>query len=188
MQVAEAQAEVREMYIGGSIGAMVSATVWLIAAAMWTWSSPRLGMLSLIFGGMLIFPVGQGVLLLMGRHASLPASNPFKALAMQIAFTLPLTIPLVLAATAARPEWFFPGMMLIVGVHYLPFITLYGMCEYGVITAVLVAGALIIGIHFPEHGVVAGWLTATAEMLFGGIVLLREWESGRRGILLSQRS
>lgn len=185
MQVSEAQAEVRNVYIGGSIGGMVSASVWFAAASLATWSSQRLAILCLVFGGMLIFPVGQLMLLMMRRRASLRSENPFKALAMQIAFTLPLTLPLVGAATLARPEWFFPAMTLVVGVHYLPFITLYGMWEYGLLGGALIVAAWVTGMYFPDHGLFAGWFTAVAEMLFGVIVLVREWRSGRTGVPLA---
>lgn len=181
MQVNEAQAEVRNVYIGGSVGAMVSGAVWMAAAALGTWSTQRLAIQTLVFGGMLIFPLGQMVLLLMGRRATLQPENPFKALAMQIAFTLPLSIPLAGAAALANPHWFFPAMMLIVGVHYIPFITLYGMHEYALFAAALIAPALAIAVWFPDSGLVAAWLTAATEVLFGVVVLVREWNAGNTG-------
>ena len=49
------------------------------------------------------------------------------ALAIQIAFTLPLTLPVVIGIAALRPAWFYPAFMITLGAHYLPFVFLYGM-------------------------------------------------------------
>jgi len=51
------------------------------------------------------------------------------ALAMQVAFVLPLSLPLVFAATAYRQNWFYPAFMIALGSHYLPFIFLYGKVD-----------------------------------------------------------
>ena len=42
-QVAEAQRDVREVYVGGFFGQLVSGIVWLVAAAMATWVSAGAG-------------------------------------------------------------------------------------------------------------------------------------------------
>jgi hypothetical protein len=46
---------------------------------------------------------------------------------MQAAFVLPLSMPLLLPVGLYRLHWFFPALMVLVGAHYLPFATLYGM-------------------------------------------------------------
>lgn len=55
--------------------------------------------LVLVLAGTVIFPLTQMLLRLMGRPASLPKGHPMNALAMQVAFTLPLSFPLIFAAT-----------------------------------------------------------------------------------------
>ena len=54
--------------------------------------------LALVLGGVFIFPLTTLVLRLSGRPASLRRENPLGFLAMQVAFTIPLAIPLILAA------------------------------------------------------------------------------------------
>lgn len=103
------------------------------------------GSLLLAFGGALIFPVTQLVLRLMGRRASLGPDNPMGRLAMQVAFTIPLNLIVVGGATLHRVNWFYPGCMIVVGSHYLPFVHLYGMWQYAVLGALLVAGGVAIG-------------------------------------------
>jgi len=52
---------------------------------------------------------------------------------MQIAFVLPLSMPLLLPVSLYRLNWFFPAMMILLGAHYLPFVFLYGMRMFAVL-------------------------------------------------------
>ena len=72
-------------------------------------------------------------------------------LAMQVAFTIPLNLPVVAAAALYRLNWFYPACMIVVGTHYLPFIFLYGMWQFGVLAAVLIGGGVTIGLMFAEY-------------------------------------
>src|SRR5262245_22975091 len=129
MLVRDAQDEVRSVFLGGAIGQLVAGCLWLAAAAVGTWGSPRRAIVLLAVGGAFIFPLTPLLLRAMGRPASLSPGNPLGALAMQVAFTVPLSLPLIAAATLYNLNWFFPGFMVVVGAHYLPFIFLYGMWE-----------------------------------------------------------
>jgi hypothetical protein len=90
-------------------------------------------------------------------------------LAMQVAFVLPLSLPLVFAATAYRREWFYPAFMIVLGAHYLPFIFLYGMWQFGVLAALLIGSGLIIGLYLPASLSLGGWLTAAVLLVFAFI-------------------
>jgi hypothetical protein len=99
------------------------------------------------------------------------------ALGMQIAFTLPLNLPLVAAATLYRLNWFYPALMIALGTHYLPFIFSYGMPQFGVLAALLIGAGLIIGLYIPSAFSLGAWLTAAALLLFafvGRSIGLRE--------------
>jgi hypothetical protein len=91
----------------------------------------------LVVVGIFIFPMTQLLLRLIARPVSLPKGHPMNALAMQVAFVLPLSLPLVFAATAYRETWFYPAFMIALGAHYLPFIFLYGMWQFGVLAGFL---------------------------------------------------
>jgi hypothetical protein len=54
--IADAQREIRQAYIGGFMGQLVSGVLWLVTAALATWGSARAAILFVVFGGMLIFP------------------------------------------------------------------------------------------------------------------------------------
>jgi hypothetical protein len=56
MTVEEAQRDVRAAFMGGAVGQLVTGVVWLVSAALSTFLSPRLGVLALVLGGVLISP------------------------------------------------------------------------------------------------------------------------------------
>ena len=120
----------------------------------------------LVVGGMFIFPLTQLLLRLMGRPASLPKGHPMNGLAIQIAFSLPLILPLIFAATAYHRTWFYPAFMIALGAHYLPFMFLYGMWQFGALAASLISCGLAIGIYFPCVFSLGGWLTAFMPVVF----------------------
>jgi hypothetical protein len=169
MHVADAQREVRSIYIGGSVGQVVSAILWAASAALTTWLSPRAGILCLIFGGMFIFPLTQLILRARGRTASLTSANPLRELAMEIAFLIPLLFPLVGAAALHRATWFYPAMMIVVGAHYLPFSFLSGMRQFIPLSALMFSAGLLIGLYAPALAILGAWLTSILLLVFAFI-------------------
>ncbi len=169
MNVAEAQREVRTIYAGGFYGQLVSGTIWLVSAALTTWVSQRAGILALIFGGMFIFPLTQLLLRASGKPASLASDNPLRELAMEIAFLVPLLLPLVGAATLHRAAWFYPAMMIVVGAHYLPFSFLYGMRQFIGLSAILLSAGLVVGLYVPGTAIWGCWLTSLLLFAFAFI-------------------
>lgn len=166
MKIDEAQRQVRTIYVGGFYGQLVSGTIWFVSAALTTWVSQRAGILALVFGGMFIFPFTQLLLRASGRSASLPSDNPFRELAMEIAFLVPLLLPLVGAATLHKAAWFYPAMMMVVGAHYLPFSFLYGMRAFIPLSGLLLVAGLLIGLYAPGMAVCGGWFTAIVLFAF----------------------
>lgn len=171
MRIDEAQREMRQAYLSGSVGQLVSGGIWLLSSALATWVSPTIGIVALIVGGMFIFPLTVLLLTLLRGPLVVSRDNPLNALAVQVAFTVPLAIPLVLAAAHARTGWFYPGFMIVVGAHYLPFITLYGMRQFAVLAAVLVAGGWLLPVLAPEAFALGGW-TGGGVLVVAGAWLL----------------
>ena len=170
MQLDEAQREVREVYLGGWVGAFASAAVWLASAALATWSSHTNGALAIIFGGMLIFPLTMLGLRLMGRRATLRHENPLGKLAMQVAFTVPLSIPLILAAAQGKPEWFYAGFLVVVGAHYLPFVTLYGQPAFYPVAGVMVGAGFVLPLLRPGEFAIGGWVGGAMFIVLGFVL------------------
>lgn len=184
MNILDSQREMCSAFLGGFAGQLVSGLIWLVAAALGTWLSPAAGMAALFFGSMGIFPLTQGVVRLMGRPGKVSPENGLWPLGSQIAFTVPLNFLLVGAATLYREEWFFPAAMVVIGSHYLPFITLYGMKLFGILAALLVATGAGLALYGPPIFSLGGWLTGALLIAFafaGRQVVLRE-ESGARQI------
>ncbi len=57
MEISTAQREVRAHFVGGFYGQLVSATLWMIAASLGTWSTTRAAITTVVIGGFFIFPV-----------------------------------------------------------------------------------------------------------------------------------
>ena len=153
------QKEMRMAFLGGFAGQVVSGTIWLIASAISTFYKPGLGMLILFFGCMGIFPLTQLALKIMGRPAKVQASNGLWHLGAQVAFTVPINFLLVWLIIQYNQKFFFPAAMIIVGAHYLPFITLYGMKLYAGLAGVLIF--LGTGLMFIDFGMfsLGGWIS-----------------------------
>lgn len=166
MEIAQAQKDVRDTFMGGFAGQLVSAVLWATSAAACTWHSFRLGEIILILGGFFIFPLTQLLLRSMGHAYALPKGHPMNALAIQVAFTLPLTLPVVIGIAALHPAWFYPAFMITLGAHYLPFVFMYGMWQFACLCAALVASGVAIGMYLPQPLSLGAWITATLLFIF----------------------
>ncbi|MFC5930440.1 hypothetical protein D6T64_18730 [Cryobacterium melibiosiphilum] len=166
MHIAAAQLDVRRIYRGGFVGQLVSGGIWLLAAAVATWISPTASMAALFLGGTLIFPITTVVLSAAGGPAGLPKGHPFAALAMQIAFTVPLGMIVAIVVGLTEPALFFPASMIVVGAHYLPFVFLYGMRLFAVLAGVLVIGGVACLSVWPAGAAASGWFTGVVLVAF----------------------
>src|SRR5215472_6241805 len=166
MTISDAQRDVRTVFIGGFAGQLVSSFVWFTSAGFATWYTTKAGIVLLIGGGFFIFPLTQLLLRAMGGPFSLPRGHPMNALGMQVAFTVPLNLPLVAAATMHHLPWFYPACMIVIGTHYLPFIFQYGMPQFGALAGILISAGLLIGLYVPSSFSLGGWLTAVTLLAF----------------------
>ncbi|GAA1768159.1 DUF7010 family protein [Agromyces humatus] len=179
MEVLAAQADVRRIYRGGYSGPLVSTIVWAVANAVFYWVSPAAGMAALFIGGMFIFPLATLVLKLMGGSAALPKGHPSAALAMQSAFTVPLGLLVAIVLGTFEPLLFFPASLIIVGAHYLVFISLYGMKLFGVLAGALITVGVITLFWLPNLGDISGWLGAAVFLVFSAVLFRAQGETRR---------
>jgi len=169
MLVEDAQREVRTVFIGGYWGQLVSSAIWLASAALGYWVTPRAAILTVVFGGFFIFPATQLLLRLAGGPASLTKGNPLHYLGMQIAFTLPMCMLLLVPVTEFRLNLFYPALMILVGAHYLPFTFLYGMRMFIPLCAILVSSGVVIAHYFSESFSLGGWICGLTLFVFAWI-------------------
>jgi hypothetical protein len=178
--VQDAQCEVRTVFVGGFWGQLVSSAVWLASAALGSWVTPRAAIGTLVVGGFFIFPVTQLLLRLTGGPASLSRDNPLGNLAMQIAFTLPMTMLLLVPVTEFRLNLFYPALMILLGAHYLPFTFLYGMRMFIPLCAILVSSGVAIALYFSGSFSFGGWVCGLTLFVFAWI-LRAAVHAGARG-------
>lgn len=177
------QKEMRMKFLGGFAGQLVSGMIWLIASTISVLINEKYGMAVLFFGSMGIFPLTQLVLRFMGRNSKVSKDNGLWTLGSQIAFTVPINFLLVGAIILYNPIWFFPATMIIVGSHYLPFITLYGMKMFGVLSTILILTGTFLALYGPSIFSLGGWITGFILILFafvGRALILKEEKNEKR--------
>jgi hypothetical protein len=169
MDIQDAQREVRSVYIGGFWGQLISSVIWLVSAALGTWITPRASILAAVIGGFFIWPATQILLRLSGRPASVSKGNPFNSLGMQVAFVLPSSMLLLVPVGHYHLNWFFPALMVLVGAHYLPFASLYGMRMFLFLAGILIAMGVVIALYFAETFSLGAWAAGLALFAFAWI-------------------
>jgi len=170
MDIQDAQREVRYVYVGGFWGQLVSSVIWLISAALGTWVTPKASILTIVIAGFFIFPLTQMLLRLSGRRASVSRENSFNSLGMQVAFALPFSMLLLVPVGLYNLNWFFPALMVLLGAHYLPFATLYGMRMFLFLAGILIAMGVVIAHYFWGTFSLGAWVR-----LSGPVRLRLDW-------------
>ena len=169
MDIENAQREVRSVYIGGFVGQLVSSVIWLLSAALGTWVTPKASILAVVIGGFFIFVLTQMLLRLSGRRTRVSRENPFHWLGMQVAFVLPLSMLLLVPVGYYRLNWFFPALMILLGAHYLPFATLYGMRMFLFLAGILVAAGVLSAHYYSRTFSPGGWIGGLVLFVFAWI-------------------
>lgn len=169
MDIKDAQRESRSVFIGGFWGQLVSSVIWLASAALGTWATPKASILTAVLAGFFIFPLTQMLLRLSGRRASLSKENPLNSLGMQVALVLPFSMLLLVPVALYNLKWFFPALMILLGAHYLPFATLYGMRMFLVLAAMLIAEGYVISQFFSGTFSLGAWVGGITLFVFAWI-------------------
>jgi hypothetical protein len=169
MDIQEAQREVRSVYLGGFWGQLVSSVIWLVSAALGTWATPKASILAIVIAGFFIFPLTQLLLRFSGHRTSVSRENPFNSLGMQVAFVLPFSMLLLVPVGLYYLNWFFPALMVLLGAHYLPFATLYGMRMFLFLAGILIAMGVVIARYFSGTFSLGAWVAGLALFVFAWI-------------------
>jgi len=169
VRIVDAQREIRVRYVGGFYGQLVSGLLWLLSAGLAVWSGPRAAITTLVVGGFFIFPLTELLLRLAGAKTSLSADNSLRELGMQVAFVLPLSMPLLLPVGLYRLTWFYPGLMMLLGAHYLPFVFLYGMRMFWVLASLLVGAGYLIAMYWSSSFSTGAWYTGAILLVFAWV-------------------
>ncbi len=140
----DAQQDMKNGYGYGAVGVIVSGIVWLLSSLAVNFYSPKNGIWTLIIGGMLIFPVANLIGKLIGLKSKHDKNNPLAKLTMEGTIWMIMCIPLAYGLSLIKVEWFFQGMLMIIGGRHLVFATVYGTRIYWVLGAMLGVAAYIL--------------------------------------------
>jgi hypothetical protein len=176
MNVGDAQREIRGHFAGGFYGQLVSSAIWAIAATLAVLVSNSAAIAALVFGGFLIFPFTE-LLAQVNRTPALSKTNELKWLGLQVALVLPISMLLLFPVVRYNVCLFFPGMMVLLGAHYIPFVFLYGMRIYAGLAALLVCGGVLFSQYSRQPFSIGAWFTAAVLLGFAlsaRVVVARE--------------
>lgn len=165
--LAQAQKELRYSYRSASIGQMYGGTLWLASAFAWILIDTTIGVLVLLIGGFLIYPVAKWGTRLLGNPGSVDATNPLREASVTIPIVGALGIPVAGAAALHDINWFYPAFMVVMGAHYLPFSHLYGMRIFLPLGAGMWLTGLSVGMWAREWSAVGAALTGVALAAVG---------------------
>jgi hypothetical protein len=160
---------------------LVSGLLWLLSAGLASWDSQRAGILALVAGGFFIVPATELLLRVSGGKTALSADNTLRSLGMQVALVLPLSMPLLFPVSLYRTTLFYPALMILLGAHYLPFVSLYGMRAFGVLAGMLIGAGVLTAMYLPGTFSGGAWYTGAVLLVFavvGRATVRRESRSG----------
>ncbi len=172
MNFEAAQKDMRFSYFGGATGVLVSGLVWCTAGTVALLYSNQASMLTLFFGGMLIFPLSMLLAKALKRPGTHKPENPLGKLALES--TVILFVGLFLAFSVARlqVDWFYPIMLLTIGVRYLLFNTLYGARIYWLLGFLLIFSGVFC-ILFDADFIIGAFIGGVIEVIFSIVILLQ---------------
>jgi hypothetical protein len=133
----EAQASVRNAFVGGGPGALVSALVWFLAAGTLSQTSLPTAFSALFFGGMIIFPVSSLICRVGFRRSASVKGNPLGLVALESTIAMIAGLIAAWLLLTSRPNAVIPVAALAVGAHYFAFRTAYGDRTFWVLGAIL---------------------------------------------------
>ena len=140
----QAQTDMCIGYANGSIGIIVSGFIWLISAFISYQYSPKQAIWTLLIGGMFIHPVGMLLSKVIGLPGTHTKGNRLGNLAMEGTIFMIMCLPLAFGLSLQHAEWFFQGMLLIIGGRYLTFASIYGFKLYWILGTVLGLAAYLL--------------------------------------------
>lgn len=169
--VVAAQQDMRVGYLHGIPGIIASGSVWCVAGLVAWWITPMAGIVTLIVGGTVIFPLSLLLCKLVGAKGRHKKGNPLAPLAIEGTLWMLFSIPVAVAAAYHNPEWFFPSMMLVIAGRYFTFSTLYGMRIYWIFSVALIVGGFVgFAAVLPVH--LSALMGGGIELLFALIIYI----------------
>ena len=122
---------------------------------------------------MLIHPLGIVLSKILNRTGQHKKENPLATLAMEGTLTLFIGLYLAYTIFQINTEWFYPIMLMIIGIRYVIFQTIYGMKIYWILgMALTVAGILCLQSNQPME--IAAGIGGIIEIIFAILIIRKE--------------
>ena len=163
----------RIAYLGGGTGILVSGVIWVIAGLSGMYLTKETSILIFFIGGMLIYPLSVLSAKLLNRTGKHQKNNPLATLANESTVILFVGLFMAYSIFQIQKRWFYPIMLMTIGIRYFVFQSIYGMKLYWILGLFLIiAGVfcLISNQSFHFSGITGGII----ELIFGVLVTLKE--------------
>ena len=170
MNFEEAQKDMRNAYLGGGSGILISSLVWLTAGILAIYTSKQTSIIVFFVGGMLIHPVGILIGKLFKRSGKHSKGNPLGKLAMESTVILFIGLYFVYFLFQTQPNWLYPIMLMIIGVRYLIFQSIYGLKIYWILGSILIVAGFA-GLNSNQSFYAFGIIGGIIELIFSILII-----------------
>jgi hypothetical protein len=130
--------EMRVSYLAAIPHTLFTALVWICSGLVAQILSKETAILTFIIGGSFVFPGGELLKKLFRAPNIISRENKLPLFFTLLAFTVPLSYPLIYLICKTNINQFYPSFMILVGAHYLPFVYGYGMRTFAALSILLV--------------------------------------------------
>lgn len=173
MNFEEFQKDMRVAYLGGGTSIIVSGIIWLISGLAGIYLTQTTSILIFFVGGMLIYPLGLLTAKLLKRSGKHQKNNPLAKLALESTAILFIGLFIAFSVFQIHKLWFFPIMLMIIGVRYLVFQSIYGMKIYWILGLLLIIPGMVCLItNQPFH--LGGIIGGIIELIFGVLIIRQD--------------
>lgn len=166
-----AQKDMTMSYANGAIGMLVSGLIWLTSAIVSFQFSDKHAVWTLLIGGMFIHPLSIVICKLMKLSGAHKKGNSLGNLALEGTLFMIMCLPLAFGLSLQHTEWFFQGMLLIIGGRYLTFASIYGNRIYWIVGAILGLSAYML-FSFKIQSFGSALTGSLIEIVFGIFILI----------------
>ncbi len=138
LSIHENQRALQRKNVFGIPGIFISGIVWLVAGLTCFFLTENTAIAVLFVGGMAIYPLSALICHRQVSQESTESKNPLDLLALESTALLFAGLFLAYIGRAQSPGYFFNTMLVVIGVRYLVFQTVYGLKHYWVLGLLLI--------------------------------------------------
>lgn len=159
-------AELRKTYLAATPHTFVTAFIWIASGLVGQFASKSVAILMFIVLCSFIFPLGEVFRRIFKAPNVMSKENKLGQLFTLLAFTIPMSYPLIYLACRNNIDFFFPAFTILVGAHYLPFIYGYGMKSFGFLSVTLVMVGSLCSWIYPTIFSLSAYVTGFIMIAF----------------------